>query len=52
MTYLAKVFNVMKVPKKVENFDDFRDDEAKKQKEGAKNTQNGNFGGITNLKKT
>jgi hypothetical protein len=30
MTYLAKVFNVMKVPKKVENFDDFRDDEAKK----------------------
>lgn len=30
MTYLAKVFNLMKVPKKVEDFDEFRDEELKK----------------------
>ncbi len=30
MTYLAKVFNLMKVPKKVDDFDEFRDQELKK----------------------
>ena len=52
IAYLGQVFNTMKVPKKVENFEKFKVENVEKIPDLAKTSSTNTFGGISNLKKT